>query len=208
MAQIERELRRGRIAPRRLDLDAAQHDLLQPGRIVRPQLPRRHRIAPQPPAHAGHRFRFRRTGARRSKRKQQHTEREQVAARIVADAEQLFGRDVGRGAERHAEFFLHQIGQLIMMRQAVIEQHGFARRAEHDVARLDIEMDDVLAMQIVQRGGDFHADVGAPPHRAAAARRAADRATRPGFAPSRYRAARENRRRRRISAHGRRTGAA
>jgi hypothetical protein len=51
VAQIERELRRGRVAPRRLDLEAGQDDLLQPRRIVRLEPARRHRIAPQSSAH-------------------------------------------------------------------------------------------------------------------------------------------------------------
>ncbi len=46
------------------------------------------------------------------------------------------------------------------MRQTEVEQHGFAARAEHDVARLDVEMDDVLPVQIVERGRDFDADLG------------------------------------------------
>ena len=58
-----------------------------------------------------------------------------------------------------AVFFLHQIGQQVVMGEAEIEQNGFAGWAEHDVARLDVEMDDVLAVQIVQRLGYFHADL-------------------------------------------------
>ena len=49
---------------------------------------------------------------------------------------------------------------MIMPRQAEVEQDGFAGRPEHDVARLDVEMDDVLPMQIVEGGGDLHADLG------------------------------------------------
>ena len=46
------------------------------------------------------------------------------------------------------------------MRKAEIKQNGFAVRPHHDVARLDVEMDDMLPMQIVERGRDLHADVG------------------------------------------------
>ena len=41
-----------------------------------------------------------------------HAEREDVAARIVADAEHLLRRHVGRGAVGQAEFLGHQVGQL------------------------------------------------------------------------------------------------
>ena len=73
----------------------------------------------------------------------------------VADAKQLLGRNVGRGAERHAKFLLHQIRQVIVTRQAEIQEHRLAARPQHDVARLDIEVNDVLAVQIVQRLGDL-----------------------------------------------------
>ena len=104
--------------------------------------------------------RFHRTAARRSKEIEQDAQGEQVAARIVADAEQLLGRHVGRRAEGQPELLLHQVGKLIVMREAEVEENGFAVRPEHDVARLDVEMDDMLPMQIVQSRGDFHADVG------------------------------------------------
>jgi hypothetical protein len=46
------------------------------------------------------------------------------------------------------------------MRQAEIDQHGFAAGTEHDAARLDIVMDDMLPMQIGKRrrslAGDAH----------------------------------------------------
>jgi hypothetical protein len=39
------------MTPDRLDFETPQHDFLQPRRIVRLELARRHRIAPQPPPH-------------------------------------------------------------------------------------------------------------------------------------------------------------
>jgi hypothetical protein len=39
------------------------------------------------------------------------------------------------------------------MREPEIDEHGLAARPEHDVRRLDVEMDDVLAMDGVERDG-------------------------------------------------------
>ena len=52
VTQIERQLGGGRVAPGRLDLEAAQDDFLKPRRIIRPQSPRRNGIAPKPSAHS------------------------------------------------------------------------------------------------------------------------------------------------------------
>jgi hypothetical protein len=43
-------------------------------------------------------------------------------------------------------------------RQAEVDQHRLAVVAQDHVARLEIEMDDVLAVQVVQRKGDPGAD--------------------------------------------------
>ena len=163
MIQIEGQLRHGRVAPGRLDLQTAQHDFLQRGRIVGPQAARRHRVAPEPAPHsrAGVSAFAERPHAGGEKIQQEERQRELVAARIVADRrEQLLGRHIGSRAERQPEFLLHQVGKLGVMRKAKIKQHGFAVRPYRDVARLDVEMDDMLPMQIVQSGRDFHADVG------------------------------------------------
>ena len=158
MAEIERQLRRGRITPDRLDLQAPQHHFLQPGRIVRLELARRIRVAPQPPPHAAQGLALAERPLACGEEVQQHAERKQVAARIVAHAEQPLGRHVGRGAVGQPEFFLQQVGQLIVMRQSEIDQHGLARGAKHDAARLDVVMDDVLPVQVGQRGGDLADD--------------------------------------------------
>ena len=112
--------------PHRLDLQAAQHDFLQPGRIVGPELARRIGIAPQPSPHAAQRFALAERPLAGGEEIQQHAQRKQVAARIVADAEQALRRHVGRGAVGQTEFFLQQIRQLVVMRQAEIDQHAFA----------------------------------------------------------------------------------
>ena len=144
--------------PHRLDLQAPQHDLLQPRRIVGPELARRIRIAPKPPPHAAQRFALAERPLAGGEEIQQHAQRKQVAARIVADAEQSLRRHVRRGAVGQTEFFLQQVRQLIVMRQAEIDQRAFAGRAEHDAARLDVVVNDVLPVQIGQRGRDLSAD--------------------------------------------------
>ena len=144
--------------PHRLDLQAPQHDLLQPWRIVGPELARRIRIAPKPPPHAAQRFALAERPLAGGEEIQQHAQRKQVAARIVADAEQSLRRHVRRGAVGQTEFFLQQVRQLIVMRQAEIDQRAFAGRAEHDAARLDVVVNDVLPVQIGQRGRDLSAD--------------------------------------------------
>jgi hypothetical protein len=57
------------------------------------------------------------------------------------------------------ELFLQEVRQLIVARQAEVDQHGLAALADHDVARLHVVVNDVLAMDVVQRGGDLRADV-------------------------------------------------
>jgi hypothetical protein len=44
------------------------------------------------------------------------------------------------------------------MRQSKIDQDGFAAWQEHDAARLDVVMNDVLPMQVGQRERDFSGD--------------------------------------------------
>ena len=109
---------------------------------------RRIRIAPQPPPHAAHGLAFAERPLAGGEEIKQHAERKDVAARIVAHAEQPLRRHVGRGAVRHAELLLQQVRQMVVMRQAVIDQHRLAALAEHDAARLDVVMDDVLPVQV------------------------------------------------------------
>ena len=44
---------------------------------------------------------------------------------------------------------------MVVVRQAVIDQHRLAAIAEHDAARLDVVMDHVLPVQICKRGRDL-----------------------------------------------------
>lgn len=45
-----------------------------------------------------------------------------------------------------------------MAGQTEIDEHGFARGAEHDVRGLDVEMNDILPVQADQRLRDGRAD--------------------------------------------------
>ncbi|MEH2544604.1 hypothetical protein V1283_001249 [Bradyrhizobium sp. AZCC 2262] len=110
------------MTPHRLDLKTAQHDFLQPWRIICPEPAWRIGIAPKPPAHAAQRLALAERPLAGGEEIQQHAQRKQIAARIVADAEQALRRHIGRGAVRQTEFFLQQVRQLVVMRQAEIDQ--------------------------------------------------------------------------------------
>jgi hypothetical protein len=57
------------------------------------------------------------------------------------------------------EFFIEQVGQLVVARQAEVDQHGCAVGTQEDIAGLDVEVDHVLAVQLLQRVGDLDADL-------------------------------------------------
>jgi hypothetical protein len=76
-------------------------------------------------------------------------------AAVVTD---LLRRDVGAGPHREPELLLEQVGKGVVPRQPEIEKHRFAAVAEHHVARFEIQVDDVLGVQRVKRGGDPRAD--------------------------------------------------
>src|SRR5580704_12675122 len=147
MAQVQSEMRRALVALARIDFEAMQDDFLEPWRQVRPQTPRRQRRAGQPLAPLA-------DGARLAERPrpggeeiQEHAERKQITAPVVANAEQLLRRDIDAGADRACELLAGKIGQIEMAGEAEIEQHHFAVAvADHDIARLEIEMNDALAM--------------------------------------------------------------
>ena len=144
MGEIEGELRRSRMPPCRLDLEAAQHDLLQPRRIVGLELARRNGIAPQPPAHGAHPLALAEWPLAGGEEVEQNAEREEIALRLVAHAQELLGRHVGGRAEGQAELLLHEVGKLVVAGKPEVEHHRLSARAKHDVARLDVEVDDVL----------------------------------------------------------------
>ena len=157
--QIERQLRGGLVAALGLDLQAAQDHFLQPGRAVGAQRARRHRVDVEPPAQAAHAVGLAERPLAGGEVVEHHAQREQVAARVVAHELHLLGRHVRPGAHRQREFLVQQVGQVVVARQAEIDQHGGAVGAEQDVAGLDVQVHQVLAVQVVQRGGHARADL-------------------------------------------------
>ena len=163
--QVQRQLRRALVAALGLDLQALQDHLLQPRRAVFAQRTRRHRVHVQALAQAAHGLGGTERALPGGEVVEHHAQREDVAARVVARELHLLGRHVRARAQRQAEFLVQQVGQLVVARQAEVHQHRGAVVAEHDVAGLDVQVHQVLAVQLVQRGGDAGADLGDLLHR-------------------------------------------
>ena len=158
MAQLEHEILGARIAGVGHGLEAAQNDLLQRCRDIRPQRARRERVAPDPPAHLAH---ARRNAERELSGRElieDDAEREDVAAPVGAHAHKLLGCHVFGRSYRPMELLLEQVGQQLMTRQAEIDQHGGAAGAEQDVRRLEIEVQHVLLVQAGERGRHLGAE--------------------------------------------------
>ena len=85
-------------------------------------------------------------------------QREDVAARVAPDANDLLGCQIHPVADRRAEFLLEQIRIVAVTGQPEVDQHGLAAGAKHDVTRLDVEVNDVLDVDVVERGGDSRPD--------------------------------------------------
>jgi hypothetical protein len=85
-------------------------------------------------------------------------QREDVAARVVARAEDLLRRDVGAGAHGHAELLGQEVGQVVVVRQAEIDQDRLAAGPEDHVGGLQVQVDHVLAVDVVERERDRRAD--------------------------------------------------
>mmetsp|Transcript_10601 Transcript_10601/g.43296 ORF Transcript_10601/g.43296 Transcript_10601/m.43296 type:complete len:454 (-) Transcript_10601:1354-2715(-) len=159
-AQVQCELGGALVATLGLDLQAVQDDFLQPGRQLRADRPRWHRVDIEPPAQPAHRRGLAKGTLAGGQVVEHDAQREQVAARVIAHELDLLRAHIGPGAHRQRELLLQQIGQLLMAAQAEIDQHRGAIRAEHDVAGLDVEVNDMLAVQRRQRRGDAGANVG------------------------------------------------
>ena len=91
---------------------------------------------------------------------EQDPQRIEVAARIAAVVLQLLGRHVRRRARGEVLLLAEKIGVVRVPRETEVEQHGLAGRSEHDVFRLEVEMDDVLRVHALDRVGELGADPG------------------------------------------------
>ena len=120
---------------------------------------RRHRVHVQAPAQAAHAVGLAEGAFAGGEVVEHDTQGEQVAAGVVADVLHLLGRHVGAGAHGQRELFVQQVGQVVVARQAEVHQHRGAIGAEHDVAGLHVQVHQVLAVQVVQRGGHARADL-------------------------------------------------
>ena len=158
--EVEREMRGRRVAAQRVHLEAAQDDLLQPGRVVGLEAPRRDRVPPDPLLEAAHPLRVAERADARREEVEEDAEREDVAARVRAVAEDLLGRHVGRRPVRDAELLVHEVRELVVVREAEVDERRLARLAHHDVRRLDVEVDDVLVVEVAERGRDLDPDPG------------------------------------------------
>ena len=110
MAQLEHQILGARIAGVGHGLEAAQNDLLQRSRDLRPQRARRERVAPDAPAHLPH--------ARRNAERQlsgrelieDRAEREDIAALVGAHAQSCSGAMYSVRSDRPMELLLEQVG--------------------------------------------------------------------------------------------------
>ena len=161
MVQIEGEMRGGGITIGCFRFETTQHDLLEPFRQVGVNCTRWHRIHPQTLAQAGIGTRLAERQFARRQFVQHHADREQVAARIAAHADDLFGGHPRCRTDGLAGFLGEQIGIVRVAGESEIDQHGRAVGADHDVRRFQVEMAGILAMQVVRGecdGGTEFAD--------------------------------------------------
>ena len=149
MLQIEQHLRGGLIPRRRVHLQRAQDHLLQPFGKGRDQRARRLWVAPQARAHLPQPFRLSEGFAPCRQLIGHGAQREDVAAQIVALPQVLLGRDIGEGAHRNLELFRQQIGQLVMPRQAKVDADHVPGRTAQEIGRLQVQMRDMLAVQVM-----------------------------------------------------------
>ena len=78
----------------------------------------------------------------------------------LEDVQHLLRRDVRAGSHRQPELLRQKVRKPVVPRDAEIDQHRLTCFAEKNIARLQVKVDDVLAVEFVQSGGDFRADAG------------------------------------------------
>ena len=159
MRHVEQQVRRGRVTLGRFGLQAAQDDFLQPFRQVGTQGARRHRVHPQPLAHAACRLGCAEGQLAGGQFVEDHADREDVTAGVAAYAHHLLGRDPGGRADGLAQFLGPQVGVMRMAGEPEIEKHRHPVLAHEHVGRLEVEVADVLAVQAVRSAGHRRAEV-------------------------------------------------
>src|ERR1700719_284125 len=151
--EITRE-RSGRGMPlSRMHFQRAQNELVQPGRPIRAQSARGYRLAIKTTAPFAHAARIAERPFAGDEEIEDDAEGKYVAARVGPIAEQLLRRDIGPGPDRARELFRQDVGQAQVSGKAEVDQCDFACRAQDDIARLQVKMNYLLAMNIVQCGG-------------------------------------------------------
>ena len=158
--EVERNFGGGGIALAVVDLQAVQDDFLEPIGHGGAHGARRRRIEVQPPAKLRQRARPAEWEPARRERVEQRAQREEVAARIAADAEDLLRRHVLPVADRGAHLLGKQIGIMAVVREAEIDERRFAAGAIQHVGRLEVEVDHVLPVDLVQRERELRAERG------------------------------------------------
>src|ERR1700730_12252920 len=164
VVEIKRELS-GRGWPlTRMHFQRAQNELLQPGRAIRAQSARGYRLAIKTTAPFAHAARIAKRTFAGEEEIEDDAEGKYVTARVGPIAEQLLRRDVGPGPDRARELFRQDVGQAQVSGKPEVDQCDFACCAQDDIARLQVKMNYLLAMNIVQCGGYLGCHpVNAPP---------------------------------------------
>ncbi len=144
-------------------LQAAQDDLLQPGRRFGRTQPRRSRIHPQALAQSAAGLRIAERQLAGGQFVEHDADREHVAARVAAHAHHLFRRDPWRRAHRQSQFLRQQIRVMRVPAEPEIDQHRAAVGSDHHIAGLEVQVHCILLVQAVRRhrhGGTEPRDLG------------------------------------------------
>jgi len=160
VGQVKRQVRGRGVAACGLGLQAAQDDLLQPGRNVGAVLARRRGRHPQALAHAAAGGGGAKGQLARGQFVQHHADGEDVAARVAAHAHHLLGRNPGGRAHGLAHLLGQQVGVVGVAREAKVQQHGRAVVLDEHVGGFEVQVAHVLLVQAVRRVGRGRAQAG------------------------------------------------